>query len=300
MFMAATRPTPAAWLVIGSPIDPLVERVVADLASRGCRTLVVENPLAAPARLSWSLDTTSSVWTLETASGDTVGPSNLGGVFVRRAPLIERADWAAGDAEYVQSETNAALLAWLWALDGPVVGRMPADLWYRPRPGLVAWLPRLQAVGLRGIETLLTNADRRRPRFPNSRAEGIVHRPLSITTTWRATSPGEWRRLAAVQQEYPMLLEPSRSAQAVVDVIGGEIIWQSRATPVPALEQPLVALARSASVDVLEVDIDAATDPPTVTAVDPTILPRDGSALDTLAAAVGRALTGAGPRAALP
>ena len=133
--MASTASGSLIWLLIGSPFDPLVDRVATDLRAGGCACVVVQNPLTAPSRLSWHLDSASSRWSMATPEGIEMTPDNLGGVFVRHHPWVDRVGWDARDAEYVQSETSAAMLAWLWALDRTVVGRMPADLWYRPGPG---------------------------------------------------------------------------------------------------------------------------------------------------------------------
>ena len=219
-----------------------------------------------------------------------ITPESLGGVFVRHHPWLDRGEWDAGDADYVEAETNAALLAWLWALDCPIVGRMPADLWYRPRAGLAWWQPRLERAGLHGGAVLITNADRAWPAFGTGAPAPVTHRPLSIVSTWHAATDDEWVRLAAVQGEYPTVLEPTHPHLVVADVVGAEVVWQTPADRLPALESGLLALARSASIEVLEVEIDPTTDPPTVAAVGPMVSPRTPEANDLLAAAVVRAL----------
>ena len=118
----------------------------------------------------------------------------------------------------------------------------------------------------------------------------MTHRPLTIGSTWQASTDDEWVRLAAVQGEYPTILEPARQGLVVADVIGAEVVWQTPTDRLPAVESGLLALARSASVEVLEVEIDSRTDPLTVTSVGPTITPRTPASNDLLAAAVARAL----------
>jgi hypothetical protein len=288
--MVSTASGSLVWLLVGSPFDPLVERIATNLRERECSCVVVQNPLTAPSRLSWHLDTASSRWSMTTPEGIEISPDKLGGVFVRHHPWVDRSGWEAADADYVQSETNAAVLAWLWALDRPVVGRMPADLWYRPQAGLAWWLPRLEGAGLRGGAVLITNADREWPSFHAEVPGPVTHRPLTIRSTWQASTDEEWVRLAAVQGEYPTVLEPAHPGLVVADVIGAEVVWQTPTARLPAVESGLLALARSASVEVLEVDIDPGTDPPTVTSVSPTISPRTPASTDVLATAVARAL----------
>ena len=79
------------------------------------------------------------------------------GVLVRSTGWLDPTGWAPADHAYMQSETQAALLACLTGLSCPVINRASASLWYRPRNPLLGWLPLLRRCGLPAPETILTD-----------------------------------------------------------------------------------------------------------------------------------------------
>jgi hypothetical protein len=258
-------------LLIGDAADPLVLAVADVLALAGETVAIAASLLMAPTTFAWHLDGNRSTFRIVLPDGLEITEDSLGAVFVSRQPWIDPGAWRPGDAQYAQVEQGAALLAWLWSLDCPVVGRLPAWLWYRPQPAVASWLRRLASAGLATPEVLMTNVDRRRPRFRAAATAPIVHRPLSIPSQFAVTTAAEWRSLSALQREYPTLLEPQPTAVTYVCVVGDEVIWDAADDGCQAIDWQLVAVAREAQLDVLTFAVDPSPPMPTIRSVHPDV-----------------------------
>ncbi len=78
---------------------------------------------------------------------------------MRSTGWLEPAGWEPADLAYMQAETQAALLGWLWSLACPVVNRFPSALRYRPRVPPLSWQGAMRRSGLPTPEILVTNMD---------------------------------------------------------------------------------------------------------------------------------------------
>jgi hypothetical protein len=107
----------------------------------------------------------------------------IAGVFVRNSACIDPDDWEPADLAYMQAETQAALLGWLWSLPCPVVNRYPSAIWYRPRAPLLSWFPLFHRCGLAITETLVTNVEQEARAFGRrlvaEEMGGAIYGPLT-------------------------------------------------------------------------------------------------------------------------
>ena len=126
---------------------------------------------------------------------ETVSDVDLQGVLVRTFGWIDPAGWEPKDLAYMQSETQAALLAWLWSLDCPVVNRYPPSVWYRPEIPLLFWSSVLRRCGLPTLETLVTNVEQEAEAFGREEkgAAGVVYGPLSSPVRYLVAGEEDWR-----------------------------------------------------------------------------------------------------------
>jgi len=118
------------YLLLGDLQDSCCLRVRNELEARNCPVRIVSNPLVDPWRFAWQLDNEESVSQLGWGEEPAVSHDRISGVLVRTSGWIDPVDWEPEDLAYMQAETMAALLAWLWSLPCPVVNRYPSSVWY--------------------------------------------------------------------------------------------------------------------------------------------------------------------------
>lgn len=216
-------------LLLGDPEDPSCASVREALDARGFPTHVVANPLAHPARFAWRLDSKQSASQLAWQDGLPVRDDEIAGVFVRNAGSIDPTGWQPDDLLYMQSEMQAALLAWLWSLRCPVINRCPSALWYRPRIPLLSWQPLLRRCGLPAPETLVTNVELEARGFGRRLAlegvSGVVYGPLTSDARYLVTGEEDWNGLAAMQKCAPVSLAYPHGEAQLVCVVGEEVVW---------------------------------------------------------------------------
>jgi len=247
------------FLLLGSPFDLCCTRVAWALRARGYDAEIIENPLTSPARLSWHLrddGADSSFSPSRTAT--TVTP--IEGVLVRSAGWMDPSDWSSSDFSYAIAETQAALLAWLWSLQCPVVNRYDAALWYRPRPPLAAWRPALAAAGLAIPSTILTNIAEQARAFGADAAAcgapGLVYTPLTGAATYLVATERDWAGIDALQAHAPVCLSLPHEEPERALVAGDLVMWHRTPSPAAArLEPALRQFARGAGLTFVEVAV---------------------------------------------
>ncbi len=188
-----------------------------------------------------------------------INPSDVESLFLRASGAIDPAGWNPNDHAYVQAETQAALLAWLTALDCPVVNRIGADLWYRPRNPLLYWLPLLRRAGLTVPEIVVTSdpeaAERFRRNLEADEVPGAVCSSLVRSQGW-LVGPAEWAGVAALQNYAPVCLVEPHHTPRTVCIVGCKVIWDGAPTPLEAtLDGPLRRFAEMAGLDLVEVTL---------------------------------------------
>jgi len=222
-------------LILGSPHDVCCVSVQAALEARGCSTRLVSNPVAHPSRFSWRLTNDESTSQLVWDDGTSVFDDKIDGVFVRRAVWIDPDGWQNEDLGYMQSETHAAVLGWLWSLPCPVVNRYSAAMWYHSQPHPLSWQRQLRRCGLPTPETLVTNVDEESRAFGKQLSRegvpGVVYGPLTRDSRYLITDNKDWDGLAAMQRHAPVCLTYPHEAVQFVCVVGQQAIWEGEPPP---------------------------------------------------------------------
>ena len=150
--------------------------------------------MSAPARLSWWLDTDRSESVFVSNGGPPISDDQLAGVFMLDSGRVDAAGWDSADLGYVQAETHAALLGWLWSLPCPVVNRYPPAIWLRPQAPLLSWHGALHRSGLPTLETMVTSVEREARRFGEELAADGVAGAVYWTDHERGEVPRFQRR----------------------------------------------------------------------------------------------------------
>ncbi len=257
-------------LILGHTHDACATSVLTRLRARGLSARLVAAPLVTAARLDWRLD--ANGLTTRIALNDSPA-EEIDSVLVRSTGWLDPAGWAPADHAYMQSETQAALLACLTGLSCPVINRASASLWYRPRTPLLAWFPLLRRCALPAPETIVTDdPDEARAfgrRLEDADVPGAVCTSLTQLTAW-LVGPTDWAGLAEVQARTPVCLcEPHGRARAAC-VVGRAVIWDGRPdSGEAALEPRLLQLAAEAGLDFLEIAVAPVRTGPAVVLVEP-------------------------------
>jgi hypothetical protein len=244
-------------LLLGNPEDYFCLSVRRALEARNCPSHVIANPLAHPSRFAWRLDNERSASQLAWHDELPMRDDQIAGVFVRSTGWIDPEGWQPDDLTYIQSETQAALLAWLWSLRCPVINRSPSAVWYRPRVPLLSWQPLLRRCGMPTLETLVTNVDQEARDFGRRLAlegvPGAVYGPLTSDVRYLLTGENDWNGLAALENCAPVCLSYPHGAVQLVCVVGEQVVWESEPAPEAAVFEPaLRRFAKAAGLAVVE------------------------------------------------
>jgi hypothetical protein len=244
-------------LLLGDPQDLCCLSVRAALETRDYPVRIIANPLAHPSRFAWRLDNERSASQLVWDGEPPVIDEHISGVLVRGTGWIDPTGWQPEDLAYVQAETQAALLGWLWSLACPVVNRYSPAMWYRVQPQLLSWQPLLRRCGLPTLETLVTNVEEQARGFGQRLAQegvaGTVYGPLTSDARYLVTGDEDWSGLAAMQGYAPVCLTYPHGATQLVCVVGERVIWEGKpSSEVAVLESALHRFARTADLDFVE------------------------------------------------
>jgi hypothetical protein len=280
------------YLLLGSPGDFCCSAVFAALDARGWPARIVQNPTIHPARFSWRLDTDRSVSELAWDGEDPVSDETIDGVLIADAGWVDPAGWQPSDFAYIQAETQAAVLAWLWSLRCPVVNRYPADLWYRPQLPLLSWRPLLLRCGLPVADALVSNVEDEARAF--GARSGAVYRTLSTDAHYLVASDRDWSGLAAMQLRTPVWLTSPHGQPKLVCVVGGRAVWNGEPPPeAGVLEPALRRFAAASGLAFVEVVLADVAERVCVVGVEhhPHFEHFDGAAQQTIVAALIELLT---------
>lgn len=249
------------YLVIGHDADPFSQRVAAALRGRGHETVLTPEPITAAGTLTWALDTWRSESRVAGLGGRDAASTDLRGVFVRAlgAPLAPD-DWAPDDFAYAQTETSAALLAWLWELPCPVVNRLDADLWFRPQRAYPEWIPLLLRCGLPVLAVQITNDLPAARGFAAALGGTVTYAPLTAPARYPIREEPDWEELAKVMAVAPVaLVERGADAAHCACLAGREVVWDGHADPPrrqrEAVETGLRRLAAMLRLDLLHIEV---------------------------------------------
>jgi hypothetical protein len=180
-----------------------------------------------------------------------VDDNQVAGVLVRSAGWIDPSGWQPADLAYVQAETQAALLAWIWSLPCPVVNRYLPATWYRPRSHIVSWQALLEQCGLPILKTLVTNVEQEARGFGRrlemDGLDGVVYGPLTGEARYLVASDEDWKGLAALQWITPVCLSAPHGEPQQACVVGDHVVWDGDpAAEIVRLEPGLRSFAAAA------------------------------------------------------
>lgn len=258
------------YLLIGHNADPCCQSLSATLAARGLAARIVANPLAAPVRFAWSLNDEASFSRLQWDDEPPLDDDDIEGVFVRGPILIDVAGWLPDDLAYMQAETQAAMLGWLWSLRCTVVNRYPASVWYRPQMPLLAWHALLWRCGLKTPAALMSNVSDEARAFGAQASSGVVYAPLTNPARYLIGTADDWQGLAALQACAPVCLAQPHGAAQLVCVVGERVIWDGPTTAqATELEPSLRQFAAVAGLNFVQLAVAETADELCVVQVEP-------------------------------
>jgi hypothetical protein len=261
------------YLLLGDPQDACCQCVQQLLVQRNCAVATIGNPVTGALRFSWQLSTEQSSSRLDWSDGPSLLDGDIEGVLVRSMGWLDPAGWQAEDLMYVQAESQAALLAWLWSLPCPVINRLPPYVWYCPRNSIYSWQRLLWAAGLRTLEALLTNEETHAREFGQRLRDdgvaGVVFHPLTSDAHYLVTTEAEWDGLSNLQRSIPICLAPPHRETQSVCVIGQRVVWSGTASVETELESALQQFAKAAGIQFVELSLAETGQGPCVVAVDP-------------------------------
>ncbi len=217
------------YLLIGDDRDPCIAGVSAQLRARGKRVIVTNKPLSDDCRFAWRLDkhVSSSLAHFKTGEGDIVGNDDWRGVLVRSfGEPAESANWGADDLAYVQTETQAALIAWLKSLACLVVNPPLAENWFRPHRTLPEQQAMFARAGLPTLASIVTNDPIAAREFVRRWNGDATYTPLTSPLRYQINTDSQWQELEKVMTQIPVcLVEPLPESTVRATYVNGEMVW---------------------------------------------------------------------------
>jgi hypothetical protein len=258
------------YLLLGDPQDPLCQVIRTSIEVLGHQARIVAKPMAGPLRFAWRLGDPTSNSELIWEDGTCLSDSEISGVLVRRPGSISAEGWNPEDLAYLQAETEAALLAWLWSLKCPVVNRCPPALWYRPDPSLLFWQPWLEQCGLRALNSMISNVEQEIRSFGAGLGREAVYAPLTAEARYGLASDERWNQLVALLRLVPVHLTQAFVAVHSACVVGQHVVWGGRPPPdANTLEPRLTRFSTISGLAFFEIAITPTADDTRVAAVYP-------------------------------
>jgi hypothetical protein len=136
------------YLFLGEADDALGRTLAHALEKRGAQVRALPDPFSESTRFSWQVDSTDTSTALVFQDGTCLADSDISGVFLRRRTIPGTNRLGSDDYSYIQAEIEAAILGWIWSLSCRVINRLPAWLWYCPKPPRQFWSRLLRMNGL--------------------------------------------------------------------------------------------------------------------------------------------------------
>jgi hypothetical protein len=258
------------YLLIANNFDPVCEGVRSALQARGLETRIVANPFAAPPHFTWRLNDNENASRLRWNDEPPLEDDAIDGVLVRSGAWMEADGWKAEDLAYMQAETQAAMLGWLWSLRCPVINRYPAAVWYRPVTPLLTWYSLLWRCGLKTPEVLVSNVPGETRAFGTQLQDEVVYAPLTSSARYLISTEEDWRGLEAMQSCAPVCVAQPHGATYLACVVGEGVIWDGAAPKdASAFEPAMRRFAAEAGLSFLQLAMAETQDDLRVVQVEP-------------------------------
>jgi hypothetical protein len=216
---------------------------------------ILGDPFTGHLRFNWRFDATATHSHIVWDDGRCLADTDIHGVLVRHAGWVDRGNLTEDDWRYLQSESQAALVAWLHSLRCPVVNLYPPDLWYRPTVPLLYWHRLLRAAGLAPAETFITNNAAALGALKQRMSERAVYTPLTAQTQYLARGEEEWQGLERIQDRVPVCLTLPHGAPHLACIVGKSVVWETAPPEASALESAFRRFAGLAGLDFVGVAV---------------------------------------------
>lgn len=260
------------YLIFGVLHDSCSVRVHDMLVERDCLVRVVTSPFE-DSEFSWRLDTTNSSSRIRWADGSSLCEQDIDGILLRAPGWIDPTGWQNEDFSYAQTESQSALLAWLWSLDCQVINRLQPAYFYSPRTSPLFWQRLLQRSGLPTPEAMITNVHNStqhfRDSFSNIGIAGVVYETMIRSSQYLVGTEREWIGLSSLQRVAPVCLIAPHASTKSVCVVGNRLLWSADPTPEEVnLESCFRQCAREAGLAFVEFILGPAPNSTCVVAVE--------------------------------
>jgi len=244
------------YLLLGDLNDLACSGVFALLESRGLKARRIGDPTLAPFMFAWRFDNLDSSSQLVCEDGTQLSDREIDGVLVTKPEKLTAADWNPNDLAYAQAETDAALLAWLWSLNCPVINRYPAALWFYSDLPLLSWYPMLARHGLLGLTSLITNVESEAKDFGLLLGNRMLYAPLSSESRYPIDSDDVWRKVAGILRVAPVHLTEDSLPRFAACVVGSRVVWNKIPPPeARIMESRFIHFSAAAGLAFCEIDL---------------------------------------------
>jgi hypothetical protein len=256
------------YLLLGDQKSTICTAMLELLKAEGHNARIIENPLLSPFCFSMRLDTFASASWLTWEDGTHLSDKEIEGVLVGRPGRIPSEGWELAELSYAEQENRAALLAWLWSLECPVVNRYPAAVWYQPDLPLLFWQAQLELSGLSTLPSLITNVEQEADDFVAGLGTESVFAPLTAGVRYPLASNFDPRRLGAIQSRMPVHLTGTSGTPKLACLVGSRVVWDEPApADVDQLEWCFKRFSALVGLDFLEFAVARTADGPRMAAV---------------------------------
>jgi hypothetical protein len=240
------------YLILGDAKSTICTGLLDLLNVQGHNARIIENPLLSPFCFALRLDTFTSASWLTWEDGSHLSNKEIEGVLVCRPKRIPSEGWEPAELSYAEQENRAALLAWLWSLECPVVNRYPAALWYQPDLPLLFWQAQLELSGLSTLPSLITNVEQEADDFIAGLGAETVFAPLTAEVRYPLGDGFDRRRLGAIQSQMPVHLTQAAGKRNLACLVGSRVIWDHAPRDADILESSFNRFSALAGLNFIE------------------------------------------------
>jgi hypothetical protein len=218
--------------------------------------------------LVWSLDTSYSTFELQLENGRKLNAEQILGVLAISPYGGDNSE--VKEKEYFRAEKRAALLAWLWSLQCPVINRIPPILWISPHLPLAFWRPALRRCGLPVVDSILSNVPSELERFVSEFSGECDYVPLSFEEFYRVATPTDFEGLTKLSQFCSINLTQYSPVRYVACVVDRKIFWNQSVSPIlTSWQDRLIQLGVVTGLSFLEIGVLVIGGTPRVRSVSP-------------------------------
>jgi hypothetical protein len=268
------------WILLGEPITALSEIFQSECKKRGQQVLGIAE-FDENVEFNWEFDSMDSCSVLRARELSPFSDREITGVFVQNTPRLDADNDVESHHEYAQAERNAAMFAWFWNLQCPVINRYPAAFWFSPRVPLSSWLQPVIKCDLRITDAILSNVERDLRSFAKKLSVNPGYLPLCGPDAYRISTEEHWDGLNKMRAICPVSIIPFDPPVYTACVVGDRVFWNRPVShPVAGYDERLVHLTRLSGLEFLEVRLCRHSDDFVIHAIEP--FPRlDGFSQDS-------------------